>query len=139
MERLGSRLASEAKERKTIMAQLQEVRDDSNVILKKMADLQRTVFGLSTSALALSVTFSSSLIPDEPNDLYLLRQAWILFTISVIAFPLDALTDVAAKIGLPPFVLFKTLGVVFSAVGFACFIGGVLDFLRFALANLPAA
>lgn len=137
LEQLRDNLTREIEETDAMKSQMAEIQASFSSAMGKMRELERTVFGLSTSALALTVTFRSSLIPDVPNDLDLLRLAWIFFTVSVIAFPFGALANVSMELGVPPRWLFRFLDRLISPIGFACFMLGVLDFLRFALANLP--
>lgn len=53
---------------------------------KRSMELDTRLFQVSTGALALSVTFRSSIVPADASCIWLLGAAWILFTLSIILF-----------------------------------------------------
>ena len=48
---------------------------------------------LATGTLALSVTFRTSLVPDDPQFLWCLSAAWIALTISIVAHIMGMLCE----------------------------------------------
>ena len=136
--RLKGELASERESIRDLRERTKAVMSKADTATQELADLERTVFSLATGALALSVTFSDSLIPVDPKSLDSLRAAWILLTTVVITFLVGRSAQVIDSIGYPPRWLFKFLSNILPGVAFACFGLGVLSFLEFALGNLPA-
>jgi hypothetical protein len=96
------RLEAEKRFAELMCGKLDSLRAEYANLVLKMVELERTVFGLATGALALSVTFSGQLIPDEPNELQLLRTSWILLTVSIFAFPTGAVLNLVHRIGIGP-------------------------------------
>jgi len=53
--------------------------------LSGLRDFSNRVFTLATGALALSVTFKSSIVGGSPKFGWVLSGAWILLTVSILA------------------------------------------------------
>jgi hypothetical protein len=136
------RLRREIENDRAMSERLQRRRDE---IIKKLADVrrlmddaQRTVFTLSTSALALTVTFKSSFVPAEPQSLDFLRFAWIALTGATVAFPLGVFFEAMRQIELSPRRAIRFLSTSVPPVGVGLFLTGIIFFLLFALRNLHA-
>ena len=102
---------------------------------------QELIFSFSTGALALSVTFRSSLVGNAPHSLWLLSIAWVLFTLSSLSYILGLMLEACIKMDLaknPQQSLsrkHKLMIVIPNFLMTFAFIVGLGAFVGFALAN----
>lgn len=110
----------------------------SRSLLDKSADI---IFSVATGALALSITFRSSLIPDQAQGLIYLKTSWVCFVVSILAYIGGLLGRSIIYSDLHEFPergLTKKhifiLGTYYALFYFG-FINGILTFTWFALKN----
>jgi|GEM_PF-4641804 len=122
---------------KDLINRFEKVKDKHTSVIEGLAQLQDTVLKLSTGALALSVTFSSLMLPEDPSHLWLLAVSWLFLGLSIVSVPSGNWLK-----------LFETMGISFnssyvpsslscSAWSFPFFIFGILVMMIFAIINLP--
>lgn len=119
--------------------QLQAIAGRTDEMHRTMVNLERTVLTLSTGALALTVTFSRSLVPATPESIALLQWSWISLTGAIVAFPLGTLAELGGELGMRPRRLVSIFAILIPSLGFGLFLSGIMLFLLFALKNIPVA
>ena len=71
--------------------------DPREQIVKRIEELhaqaQVRIFSLATGALALSITFRRSLIPDDPTHLWALKASWLAFLISILSYVIGLVSE----------------------------------------------
>lgn len=138
VRQLLDQFKSEEEKVRDLRRETDELRKEINASTKMSTDVDRTVFGLATGALALSVTFSSSLIPENAVGIELLQTSWISFTLSIIAYPTGIMLEVVERWGVPGHKLVGYFARLVQSFVYLFFMFGVFYFLRFALGNLPS-
>ena len=117
------------------------------VALEEMNRAERAVFTMATGALALSVTFRTSLVGEQVIQVSLLKSAWIGFTVSSCSYIFGLLVSSYVKMKYGSLIeeaktptdisTFDTILLVVPTVAtYSSFFYAVISFTRFAILQL---
>lgn len=138
LEELKALAKEDVQEMRGIEAQTSDLEDMEREIDSDFKNLASVVLTTSTAFLGFTATFSSSLIPAEPEAINWLVGAWIFLAASIIAFPLGAFFKIVDRLEMFPSRLSGPFIVgVLMGCGFSFFVIGIVAFLIFAILNIP--
>ena len=137
LDRLQEQLAKLKKVVEGLGARNKNISGSLAEIRKDFVDLEKTILSLSTGALALSITFSSTFVTDQSIHIDFLRNAWVFFAATICIYPFSRLIDFFNRFGYPHNRLANFLVSLIGPMGHGCFTGGIGYFLIFAVLNLP--
>ena len=113
-----------------------------NRIEELYAQAQGRIFSLATGTLALSITFRSSIIPDDPTHLWALKVSWLAFLISILSYVIGLISeswvwaDVLVNLDCKLNTTRRATVAITAFLTMAAFSTGMICFALFALANV---
>jgi hypothetical protein len=125
------RLAQRLKKR------LSKIGETLSEATKTVEDFLRMIFTLSTGALALTVTFQSSLAPEGVTQVGYLKLAWLGFVVAIVTYTFRKIPALFSQFEMWPRTFWKWVDYTCPGISVLGFIQGCLWFFLFALSNLP--